>query len=139
LNRHVRLKLGLLAVALLATVVCIVVMAGTLRSPELIRRSGALLSGLGAALVIYQALIEARFERKQHADLSAAESVSPINREIADRILRERSVTRTSDRIGIVIAIAAVVCVGELLHGWGDFLYIGNPGIEGRQAAESDR
>lgn len=90
----------------------------------MINRLGSSLSATGAALVIYQAIIEAKFEKTQIGDAIALRSLSPINREMAERIIIDRIEKRRAKRIEIVAAIALIVCVGEIMHGWGNYLYI---------------
>jgi len=116
----------LVATAFLVIVVAaVLVTASLLGDPELINRAGASLSAIGAALVIYQAFIEARFERSQKLESRVRENLSPANLELAIKILKDRSEKRKSERIEIVAAIAIIVFVGEIMHGWGEYLYLG--------------
>ena len=92
---------------------------------ELVRRIGASLSGVGALLVIYQTSVEARFDREHSREAENLASFTPLEREMAARILQDRQVTRKLKRGRIIVLIAMLVFVGETLHGWGDILLLG--------------
>ena len=108
-----------------AYVVAVVYLSRYFLEHDFINRCGALLSATGAALVVYQALIEARLEKRRALDLNrlTANSLSPLNLEQAELIIRGRAERQVADRIEIVIAIAAIIWVGEIMHGWGDYLH----------------
>jgi hypothetical protein len=91
--------------------------------PEIINRLGATLSALGAAAVLYQTAIELRNEKKKAAETMSSGMMSPADAEVARKIILERGRARTAERIKIIAAIAIVVFIGELMHGWGADLY----------------
>jgi hypothetical protein len=98
-------------------------LAWWLAEPEIINRLGATLSALGAALVLYQTAIEVRNEKIKTAETINSEMMPPADSEVARKIIYERGRVRTAERIRIIAAIAIIVFVGELMHGWGDDLY----------------
>jgi hypothetical protein len=103
----------------------IIYIATILHKPEIINKGGASLSALGALFVIYQGIRETRIEKRQNTDPVVLENLEPPNREIAEKYLNDRAARRRSERIQIVIAIALMVCIGEILHGWGELMYLG--------------
>jgi hypothetical protein len=105
-------------------------LARWLDDPEIINRLGATLSALGAALVLYQTAIELRNEKKRSAEGISSGMMSPADSEVARKIIYERGRARTAERIKIIAAIAIIVFIGELMHGWGANLYratLGSP------------
>jgi hypothetical protein len=111
--------IGLVSITLL----CGVYLAYWIHNPEIINRLGATLSALGAALVLYQTAIEVRNEKKSTQEIITAGTMSPADSEVARKIISERGRLRKAERIKIVAAIAIVVFIGELMHGWGDRVY----------------
>lgn len=111
-------------------VLIIIYTASIMRYPELINKGGASLSAIGALLVIYQAVLESRFEKGKESERIILERLEPANREIAERFVKQKAAQRKSQRIEIVIAIAIIVCVGEVMHGWGEYMYRGEASSE---------
>lgn len=112
---------------------------------HILNRSGALLAAIGAVAVIWQVLVEERFERGNERDHQAASpsELSPAHLAMGQRIVSARTTARRRHRVRIVSCIAFVVMVGEVLHGWGDL--IGNtlgpslqPASEGRSRGQAE-
>jgi hypothetical protein len=101
--------------------------ASAMHMPEIMNKGGASLAAIGALLVIYQAMLETRIEQNKVGDEVRLDKMTPANRDIAEKVIRQRATRRKKERIEIVIAIAVLVCVGEMLHGWGEYMY---PSIE---------
>ena len=93
--------------------------------PDLLNRAGALLSAVGAALVVYQTLFELRLDTQQATEehVVTSNNLSPFNAEQAMKIMRRRAEVRTRRRMEMVMCVAILVFMGELLHGWGDLIF----------------
>jgi len=108
-----------------ALVIACFCLAWYYNTPDVINRLGATISAAGAAMVIYRVRREAVLADQDSEDSSAAkaDNIAPINAELAQRVGAFRIHTRTEQRMNVVVYIAVVVCVGEILHGWGDKMY----------------
>ena len=116
------------------------VTAISLANYHILNRSGALLAALGAVAVIWQVLVEERFELGNEMDNQAVSpsELSPANLATAHRIVGARTNARRRHRVRIVTCIAFVVMVGEVMHGWGDFIGESlGPELHAAQAADS--
>jgi hypothetical protein len=122
--------IGRIIVFTVVIVLTIIYTASIMRYPELINKGGASLSAIGALLVIYQALLESKIEKNKETEGVILEKLEPANREIAEKFVKQKATQRKSQRIEIVIAIAIIVCVGEVMHGWGEYMYRGEAGSE---------
>jgi hypothetical protein len=114
-------------VAFIATALFVgldVVAASWFQDPMIIGRAGATLSAIGAALVVYQAFVEEQIDRRNASEMITISTLPPIEAELAAQIQDFRLRTRREKRIKVVAFIAFLVCLGELLHGWGDILYV---------------
>lgn len=91
---------------------------------HILNRSGALLAAIGAVAVIWQVLVEERFELGNEIDHQAANpsELSPAHLATAQRIVGARATARRRHRMQIVTCIAFIVMVGEIFHGWGDMI-----------------
>ncbi len=129
LNQVPRLALVLSGINLLIAL-CGTIVALQFDDEEALRRTGAVLAAMTGLFVIWQVLEEMGMERRLHEnpspDHGAEVPLLPIERtasrlKSAARIRHEREI-RIS-RLRIVGVIAFWVCVGELLHGFGDIVY----------------
>jgi hypothetical protein len=113
----------LLALALVILAIGLSLVLSIYIGKEIIPRSGATLSGIGAALVIYQAILEASIAQGEASDAKSLGNLSPFFREQAVKTVRQRSELRRIVRLQMVVAISLIVFFGEIMHGWGDYMY----------------
>ncbi len=100
-----------------------IILAYTIDDSHLSNRMGATLSALGAILVIWQIRREIiLFDQDLEDDKSAsADSLSPSNQRIAEKVKQDRSSRRLHERLNNLYVVAVVIFFGELMHGWGDY------------------
>lgn len=98
-------------------------LATILGDPHMANRGGALLSAFGAAAVVWQVSREMNLEIKNATDESAVGAkMPPLAQETIERIVRGRYEMRRLERMKVVITIAGILVIGELMHGWADYL-----------------
>ncbi len=108
--------------------------------PELLNRSGATLAALAALMVVWQVSRELRLEQLNDADGDATgrAPMDPQAREIAERIMLARVSDRHAERMKVVVMISIALFVGEMLHGWGEYIYVGDrPAADARPGCTS--
>ena len=98
-------------------------LATILHDPHMANRGGALLAAFGAAAVVWQVSGEMNLEMKNDTDEIAVDAeMPPLQQEITERIVRGRHEVRRLQRMKVVVTIAGILVIGELMHGWGDYL-----------------
>lgn len=125
MNFQKRILLATISFVFIA-VISFFCLAYLLSDAHIANRCGATLSALGALLVIAQVFVE-----NSHNQIAVNENntiqgddLTPLNREQAEKVIANREAVRKHERLYVVYCIAIVVLVGELLHGWGDVVYI---------------
>lgn len=93
------------------------------RVPDFTENAGAILTIIGAAMVILQFLIEEVVERARttRSDKWAPTGSTTFNRILARHHESLRLRTR-SDRFGVILVLAALVVLAEVLSTWGGAL-----------------
>ncbi|WP_157727529.1 hypothetical protein [Stappia sp. ES.058] len=91
--------------------------------PYLFRRFGALTTGYAACLVLLQIALENNFEaQKEESKLNDSDELSPVK----EKWLRKRNDKKflfySQKRMSIALIVASLALLGEIVHGFGDFL-----------------
>jgi hypothetical protein len=94
--------------------------------PHLANRMGASLSAIGALMIILQVQREVRFEAFNKGDEAAAQrgQFASSDRSLIENTRIRRATERHHQRMRIIVFIAIMVFVGEVLHGWADFIFV---------------
>ena len=73
--------------------------ASAMHMPEIMNKGGASLAAIGALLVIYQAMLETRIEQNKVGDEVRLDKMTPANRDIAEKVIRQRATRRKNHRL----------------------------------------
>ncbi len=108
---------------------------------HLVNRLGAILSALGALMIIFQVRREVIFERRNRDDkiAIAGGKFGTADRARVENARLLRAGERHEQRMRIIVCIALMVFLGELLHGWGDVLLAGMTGTTHGGAVAGER
>lgn len=105
------------------------VIAAVTEDPHWLQRGGALLAAISATLAIIEAFFERKIEvRSVEAGLEEAESrrqspLRALERKIRGARFRQGAERLSSDKARIVFTVSAIAIFGEVLHGFGDFIF----------------
>lgn len=88
------------------------------------RRFGALTTAYAAIIVLVQIALENRFEKiKEEMQMNkSAKEMSPAEEEFFDRFNANKMRVFARQRTNIAICVALFAVIGEIIHGFGDFV-----------------